>query len=276
MPVSSVGAVNPFEFLRYVARAHGADPLEVTLGAVDALAGVTNDPGALMVSARRLLEHQPVNAPLWNVCARAVTALDPRAELRTSARLLRDDATAAHLAAALPDDATVCTIGWSGHVVDALQRRGDVRALVVDSLGDGQDTLRHLSRAGNDCELVAPEGLATAVESADVTLVHAAAVGDDDVLACGGTLALASVAWCTGRPVWMVASEATRLPAALYDPMVDAVRGRPDPWASGFDVVPHGLVGAVFTPRGGPDGADALAASAPCPPATELLRRSVV
>ena len=31
-----------------------------------------------------------------------------------------------------------------------------------------------------------------------------------------------------------------------------------------------------FIPRGGPDGADALAVSEPCPPATELLRRSVV
>lgn len=276
MPVSSVSAVNPFEFLRYVARTHGADPVELALGAADALSAVTHDPGALMVSARRLLEHQPTNAPLWNVSARAVTALDARSELRERMRELREDPTALHLADALPEGAVVCTIGWSGHIVDALQRRGDVRALVVDSLGDGQDTLRQLSRNDCDCELVAPEGLASAVEAADVTLVHAAAVGDTDVLACGGTLALASVAWCTGRPVWMVASAATRLPAALFDPMVEEVRGRPDPWASGFDLVPHGLVGAVFSPAGGPLGAGALAAQEACPPATELLRRSVV
>lgn len=276
MPLSSVAPVNPFEFLRYVARSHGADPVELALGAADALGEVTHDPGALMVSARRLLEHHPTNAPLWSMCAHAVTALDPRHELRVRTRALREDQTAAHLAGALPDGATVCTIGWSGHIVDALVRRGDVRALVVDSLGDGQDALRVLSRNDCECELVAPEGIAAAVESADVTVIHAAAVGESQFLSCGGALALASVAWCVGRPAWLVAAEGTRLPAALFEPMVHSVRGRPDPWASGFDLIDHSIVGAVFVPESGGAGPGALAAVEPCPPATELLRRSVV
>jgi hypothetical protein len=250
--------------------------VELALGAADALAEVTHDPGALMVSARRLLEHHPTNAQLWSVCAHAVTALDPAHELRTRARALREDQTASHLAGALPDGATVCTIGWSGHVVDALVRRGDVRALVIDSLGDGQDALRVLARNDCECELVAPEGIAAAVEAADVTVIHASAVGDTRFLACGGSLALASVAWCVERPVWLVAPEGSRLPGALFDPMVEAVRGRPDPWASGFDLVDHSIVGTVFLPHRGGAGPGVLGAEEPCPPATELLRRSVV
>lgn len=276
MLVTSVADVHPIEFLRYVARSHGSDPVELAVGAADALSGVTHDPGALMVSARRLVEHHQTNAPLWSVCAHAVTAFEPSRELRDRSRALSSDPTGIHLADALPEGATVCTVGWSGHVVDALVRRGDVRTLVIDSLGDGQDALRHLSRNECDCELVAPEGIGAAVESADVTVVHALAVGDTDVLACGGSLVLASVAWCAQKPVWMVTGEGTRLPAALFDPMVGAVRGRPDPWAAGLDLVPHSIVSSVFSPAGGPLDASALASTEPCPAAVELLRRSVI
>ena len=268
--------VHPIEFLRYVARSHGADPVEVAMGAADALSGVTHDPAAMLVAARRLVEHHATNAPLWSLCARGVTAMDPRTELRSASRALSTDQTASHLAAALPEGATVCVIGWSGHVVDALVRRGDVHALVVDSLGDGGDALRFLSNHDASCELVAPEGLAAAVECADVTVIAALAVGPVSSLACGGSLALASVAWCAERPVWLVAGEGTVLPAQLFDPMVESVRGRPDPWASGHDVVPHSIVSAVFLPGGGPVPAADLSTVPPCPPAVEILRRSVV
>ena len=276
MLVSSVADVHPIEFLRYVARSHGSDPVELAMGAADALSGVARDPGALMVSARRLVEHHHTNAPLWSICAHAVTSFDAGPELRARSRALGADPTATYVADAIPDGATVCTIGWSGHIVDALVRRGDAHVLVVDSLGDGQDALRHLSRNDCSCELVAPEGVGAAVEAADVTIVHALAVGETDVLACGGTLALASVAWCAQKPVWMVAGEGTRLPPPLFDEMVASVRGRPDPWASGFDLVPQSIISAAFTPSGGPSDAGLLARTEPCPAATELLRRSVI
>ena len=246
------------------------------MGAGDALSGVTDDMGALMVSARRLVEHHGTNAQLWSTCAHAVTSFDARAELRTRSRALAADPTATYLADAIPDDATVCTIGWSGHVVDALVRRGDVHALVVDSLGDGGDALRFLANNDSSCELVAPEGVGAAVECADVTVIAALAVGDNDILACGGSLALASTAYCAGRPVWLVAGEMTRLPSQLFDPMVQGVRGRPDPWASGHDLVPHTLVTSLFAPSGGPLDPAHIAALESCPPATELLRRSVI
>lgn len=268
--------MHPIEHLRYVARAHGADPVEVALGAAEALTAVSRDTGATLVSARRLVEHHPVNGPLWSVCAVAVTSMDPRRDVDGLARAIASDSTATHLADALDDVDTVVVVGWSGHVVDALVRRGHVHVLVVDSLGDGQDTLRHLSRRDVSCELVAPEGMASAAEYADATVLAAMAVGEESTLCAGGSLALAAVAYCATRPVWMVASEGSRLPRALHGPMLEGVRGRPDPWASGVDVVPHQLIGRTFTPRGANPGHDALVSMMPCPPADELLRRSVV
>ena len=96
------------------------------------------------------------------------------------------------------------------------------------------------------------------------------------MLCAGGSLALAAVAYCVEQPVWMVASEGTRLPDGLFTAMVAGVRDRPDPWASGFDVVPHALITSVFGPTITSGTADTLASMKECPAADELLRRSVV
>ena len=62
-----------------------------------------------------------------------------RNELRERSRALSSDPTATHLADAIPDDATVCTIGWSGHVVDALVRRAPaLQATVVARRSRGE------------------------------------------------------------------------------------------------------------------------------------------
>lgn len=249
--------------------------MEIALEAADALGAVARDTSATLVAARRLVEHHPVNAQLWSVCAHAVTSMDPYGAISDVARAISSDATASHLADAIADASLVCTVGWSGHLVDALSRAGDVHALVVDSLGDGQDALRVLTRRHVSCELVAPEGLAAAAEHCDAVVVAATAVGDSGALCPGGSLAVASVAYCASRPVWLVTPAASRLPNGLFEAMVADVRGRPDPWASGFDVVPVGLVSAIF----GPDGrspAGALEHMSACPHAPELLRRSVV
>lgn len=267
--------VHPIEHLRYVARSHGADPVEIALEAADALGAVARDTSATLVAARRLVEHHPVNAQLWSVCAHAVTAMDPYVAISDVARDISRDATASHVAGALVDASLVCTVGWSGHLVDALSRAGDVHALVVDSLGDGQDALRVLSRRDVSCELVAQEGMAAAAEHCDAVVIAALAVGDSGALCPGGSLAVASVAYCTSRPVWLVVPAASRLPNALFEAMIADVRGRPDPWASGFDVVPVGVVTEVFGPQGRmtTSSLDRLPA---CPHAPELLRRSVV
>lgn len=263
--------MHPIEHLRYVARSHGADPIEVAFGAADALSGVVSDPPALLVSARRLVEHHPSNAFLWTVCAHAVTSIEPRADIAATVRAMSHDDTAGHLVDALSGVETVTTVGWSGHLVDALVRTGTVHALVVDSLGDGQDALRVLSRRGVGCELVASEGVGAAATSSEAVVVPVFAVGDDSSLAPGGSLALASTAYCAGRDVWLVAPHGVRLAGPMFDAMVRIGLERPDPWAAGLDVVPHGLVTKVFC-ADGPHDASHLRDIPSSPNAPELVR----
>lgn len=267
--------VHPIEHLRYVARSHGADPVDIALGAADALSQVARDSAATVVSARRLVEHHPLNAPLWTVCAHAVTAMDPYGAVEVVASKIAHDQTATHLREGLASAETVCTVGWSGHLVDALVRHRQTRALVVDSWGDGQDALRHLSRREIECELIAPEGLAAAVEYADATVISAIAVGGTHVLCAGGSLAVASVAYCASKPVWLVVAEATRLPDSLFEPMVAMVRDRPDPWAAGVDLVPFEMVSHVYSPLGSELHVSSIQNLEISPSAPELLPRSV-
>lgn len=267
--------MHPIEHLRYVARSHGADPLDVAFSTAEVFRSIVNDPAGLVVAARRVVEHHPLNAQLWWLCAHVLTAMDPRDALGRCLREMQDDDTSAHLADALPDDSTVCLAGWNGHVIDAIARRGDVFALVVDSNGDGADALRYFDRKNVSAELVAPEGLAAAAEHADVTIVGAHACGRTEALAPGVSLAIASVAYCAQKPVWLVAGRGTRLADQLFAAIVAEARHRPDTWATGVDLVPLALCAKVV----GPDGlveADVASLSSECPHAPELLRRSVV
>lgn len=258
-----------------MARSHGADPLDITFSTAEAFRSIVNDPAGLVVAARRVVEHHPLNAPLWWLCAHVLTAMDPRDALNTCVRDMQADETAAHLARSLPDECTVCIAGWNGHVVDAIARRGDVFALVLDSNGDGADALRYFDRKNVSAELVAPEGLAAAAEHADVTLVGADACGRTEALAPGVSLAIASVAYCAQKPVWLVAGRGTRLADQLWEAMLGEARHRPDPWATGVDLVPLELCSRVVGPTGVVD-ARVESLNAECPNAPELLRRSVL
>jgi len=263
------------EHLRYVARAHGADPVEVALETAQILALAAGDPMGLVVSARRLVEHHPTAAPLWWLCARVLTAVDPAAAAREASAELGADATGAHIADALGEDATLCTVGWSGHAIDACVRRGDVSVLVVDSLGDGHAALSTLGRNDVSAELVAPEGAGAAAIAADVVLIPALACGGDDVLAPGGALALAATAYCFDVPVWVVAGRGTRLPEQLWTAVVDGARPRAETWTNGLDLVPWSLVSHVARPDGVRERAAADLA-AECAHAPELLRHSAL
>jgi hypothetical protein len=205
-----------------------------------------------------------------------VTSFDPYHDIDSTARAIANDPTATHLVDALEGVSRICMVGWSGHLVDALVRRGDVHTLVLDSQGDGQDALRYLSRHDVSCELVAPEGVASAVEYSDAVVLSALSVGDDATLCAGGAMPLAAVAYCIEQPVWMVAAQGTRLPRVLHHAMESGLRDRPDPWASGVDLVPHVYVTSVFSPLVKAGASAALSQMVACPPAEELLRRSVI
>lgn len=267
--------MHPIEHLRYVARAHGADPVEVALEAAEALVHMVRDPAGVVVSARRMMEHHPDNSSLWWMCAHAVTSMEPQAAIRECVRTLSTDATSAMLQAELPTDATVCTAGWSGHLVDAVVRRGDVRVLVVDSLGEGQDALRVFARRGVDAELVAPEGIAAAVAASDVTIVTAKATSRDGVLCAGGALPLVALARLLDRPSWLVAPEGMHLAPSLWKAMKEDLCGRPDSWASGYDVMEWAYVSHIVDGTGIVD-VEKYLARVSCPDAPELLRRSAI
>ena len=71
-----VGAVQPFERLRYLARWSEDDGPELLSEAADCLAAFGGDPAGLVVACRRLLAHHPSTATLWWLCSQVLAAPD--------------------------------------------------------------------------------------------------------------------------------------------------------------------------------------------------------
>ena len=88
----SVGAVQPFERLRRIAR-HSGDDRTLVAEAADCLAEFDTDPAGLVVTCRRLLQHHPDCAPLWWLCARVLAAPEPSDAAWEAEGLVRDDRT---------------------------------------------------------------------------------------------------------------------------------------------------------------------------------------
>jgi hypothetical protein len=257
------------ERLRMVARASGEEPGLLAREAAAALAGCADDPRALVMACRRLVDRQAASGPLWWLAARVVAAAEPGTEAWLSAELLREDVTPAVLAATLPDDAVITVLGWPEQVSDALRRRGDARVLVVDSLGDGAPLVAALERIDSDAALVPEGGIGAAVAASTLVVLDASAVGPGGFLAVTGSRAAAAVAYTEEIPVWVVAGVGRILPERLWGAMVDKVTALMDPWDADWEVVPLELATAIV----GPDGLLAPAAAlatVDCPDAPEL------
>ena len=261
--------MHPMERLRMVARASGEEPGMLAREAAAALAGCADDPRALVLACRRLVERQPACGPLWWLAARVVASADPGTEAWLSAELLREDVTPAVVAASLPDDAVVTVLGWPEQVTETLRRRGDARVLVVDSLGDGSPLVAALDRAGSDAALVPEAGIGAAVAASTLVLLDASAVGPGGFLAVTGSHAAAAVAYTEQVPVWVVAGAGRILPTRLWGALVDRVTALGDPWDADWEVVPLALATAVVGPEGPLSPADALDL-VDCPDAPEL------
>jgi hypothetical protein len=261
--------MHPIERLRMVARASGEDPGLVAREAAAALAGCADDPRALVMACRRLVDRQAAAGPVWWLAARVVAAADPESEAWRSAEILRDDPTPAVVAAALPDDVRLTVLGWPEQVTETLRRRGDASVLVVDSLGDGSPLVAALQRSGGDAVLVPEAGIGAAVASCDLLLLDASAVGPGGFIAVTGSRAAAAVAYTEQIPVWVVAGAGRILPDRLWEAMVTAVTAAGDPWDADWELVPLALATAVVGPEGPLAPADALA-RADCPDAPEL------
>lgn len=263
--------MHPIERLRYVARASGVDHALLVRETAGALAALGFDPPGIVTACRRILQRHPTSGPLWWLSCRVLTADDPVAEAWRAADDIGDDDTARHLAHALPDEATVAVLGWPEQVGEALPRRGDVEALVVDVFDEGVGLVRRLERADVAAVDVPVSGLGAAAAAADVVLVEASAIGPDAFLGVAGSRAAAAVGTEAGKPVWLVGGVGRLLPAALWGALSEHLPDD-DPWDADDELVPTRLVTAVAGPTGVSDLAGAQA-GADCPVAPELLRK---
>ena len=169
-----------------------------------ALASLGMDPAGMVTACRRIVDRHVTSGPLWWLCARVLLANDAVTEAWRCADEIGADTTGDELAHALPDDATVCVLGWPELAGDALVRRGDCYGLVVDTLGEGSGLVRRLRRADAVAEEVPPSGLGAAAAASDLVLIEASAIGPDGCLAVAGSRAAAAVARHAGVPVWLV------------------------------------------------------------------------
>lgn len=239
--------MHPIERLRYIARSDGGDPRNLVVETASALRALGVDPAGLVVACRRIVERHPTSGPLWWLCAHMLTDTDPNAVARRLAAEIVDDPTVDVLADALPLDATVCVVGWSDLIGEALLRRDDLSVLAVGS-EDSADLLTG------------------AVLAADLVLIEALAASSSEVLAAPGGRAAASVAYCSEVPVWVVLGVGRRLPEVGFRSLVDRV-----PNEGVADVVPLGLCSHIATPLGVVAVSEASTA-ADCPVALELTR----
>jgi hypothetical protein len=284
----SVASMHPIERLRYVARSSGADERLLVHETAAALHGLRMEPADLVIACRRIVERHPSSGPLWWLCSQVLTAPDPFAALRRLADEVDEDTTPSMLVHALPDDATVCVVGWPDLAGDALFRRGDVRVLAVDTDGHAGGLVRRLERVDVEAEEVPAGAIAAAVSSADIVLIEPTAVcaetrdGGGEALATMGSRALASSAYCAGVPVWMVAGVGRRLPVPTWTTLVERV-GRASvasgPWWARHESVPVALATHVVDMTGVhelTEGSAPTLLAAECPVAHELLRSSPI
>ena len=267
--------MHPIERLRYVARASGGDQRMLVRETASAIASLDLDPAGLVVACRRIVERHPNAGALWWFCASLLAANDPFREAWGLADQVDDDPTPTHLMQLLPDDATVCVVGWPDLVGEALIRRGDATVLVIDVNDEGSRLARRLQREDVVAETVSAAGVAAAVAASDLVLIEAVAAGPDGALCSLGSHAAAAVAYCAEVPLWLVAGRGRRLPDPMWRAMCQRLGEVGDGWNQDVEVVPLAMVGAVLGPLGLSD-AETSAMAAECAVAHELLRMSAM
>ena len=270
--------MHPIEHLRYVARAQGADPASLAEETAHALGSLRVDPSGLVVACRRIVERHPFVGPLWWLCANVTTSSEPFDAVWELAEEIRDDPTGVELGAALPDDATVVTIGAPGVVGEGLIRRGDVRVLTLDAGHSATSFVRRLERYDVDYELVEAGAAGVVCRHADLVLVEAMATDATRSIVPLGSSTIAAAASAFGTPVWLVTGIGRRLPGGYIDAMVariEAMTEDRDPWELDVEVLPTSFVTDVVGRHGRvPMGPPAIVPE--CPMASELLRHSAI
>ena len=274
--------MHPIERLRYVARSTGADTDQLAREAAGALAGFADDPAGLVMACRRIVARHALSGPLWWLCSRVLVAADPVAEAWRAADELDADTTDRAVVDALPDRARLLAVGWSGPLVSALGRRGDLTVLRSASpSGGGRRQRSRVDRWWDDDEDeldadaptidVPADGLGAAAVDADVVVLEAVAASMAGFVAPAGSYAAAAVARHAGRPVWIAAGVGRYLPPRVWERVEHGLEALGEPWERGYEVLPTDLVSQVVGPAGVEDPADAVRRT-DCPVAPELLR----
>ncbi len=263
--------MHPIERLRHVARASGVSPVLAVRESAAAMRAFAGDPPALVTACRRMIDRQPVMAPLWWLGCRLLTAHDPGREIAVVLDELAHDTTVRSLEVAIPADATVCVIGWPDLVGEAVLRRGDLRVLVVDAHREGSGFAARLVQAGIDCDDVAVESLAQAVRASDLVLVEATAATVDTVLAVTPSFAAAATARRLGVAVWAVLGVGRLLARDVFAALVERAGLDEEPWRHDDERVPAELIDRIVGAGGVHDTAAALG-DLTCPVAPELLK----
>ncbi len=263
--------MHPIERLRYVARSGGADHGALAEETARALAAFTDDPSGLVTACRRIVDRHPTSGPMWWLASKVLATNDPRAEAIRCVTILQDDPTAAALAYELPDDVIVTAIGWPEQIGEALVRRGDIRSLIVDSLGEGAGLVRRLEYADSETDEVPPANIGGAVRWSNIVLLEASAVGPDGFVAVAGSHAAAAIAASTDASVWLVVGEGRLLPERLWAGLTDRLDQAGEPWELDEEIVPLSLVDVVVGPKGR-ETVEAMARRTDTPVVPELLK----
>ncbi len=239
-----------------------------------ALRGLQFEQAGLVIACRRIVERHPTSGPLWWFCSSLLTSARPFDAAYELAAEVEHDPTPDHLFDLLPDDATVCVVGWPDLIGDAVMRRGDIRVLAIDADDQGNSFVRRLQRADIDAEIVPAAGIAAAAVAADIVLVEAMATGTDEILATTGSRALASVAYCSEVPTWLVAGRGRRLPQGLFTTMATRIADVRVAWDADAEPMPLALFGSVVGPNGAFDATEPDLLAPECGMAHELVKRS--
>ena len=122
--------MHPIEYLRHVARSSGADPALLVTETASALRAMRLDQPGLVLATRRIVDKHPTCAPLWWLCAGALSALEPSLRLQELASEFETDPTSEHLFDVADEDALV---------VEALAMGEDDEIQVLVSAGDEEE-----------------------------------------------------------------------------------------------------------------------------------------
>lgn len=211
------------------------------------LARFADDQPALVTACRRLVDRHPANGPIWWLAASMLTAIDPVDAAATCVQRSGADETLADVSTALPDDATICVLGWPPRLADALAPRGDLNVRVIDAEGDGPGFVRLLEDVDVPATDVDVTGMGGAVATADLVLLEASAIGPEVAVSPSGSWPMAALARTASVPVWLVGGVGRLVGASTWPALFDRlVGGTVAPWEGGVDRLPLDLVDRIF------------------------------